>query len=439
MLKKFIPIVCGISLSIPFLELSRVQALQPDGVSGIAKQVVVYIKTRSGYGSGVVIQRVGETYTVLTAAHVVGDRNSPALEIVATDRQQYDIDPTTIKISPDRLDLATVTFQSGEDYPVAQIGDSNTIARGQSVFAAGFQGESLQFYPGKVVAIARQPQERGYGLVIGNADILPGMSGGALFDGSGALVGINGKSVGTIDPRRSKNGQSNSLKPVSGLAIPINTFSQVASQLQVDVAPKLNPAESSTQTADDFFVTAQNKSQKGDYRGAIADYNRTLALNPNFKEVYFRRGLARNVLRDWRGAEKDYSIAVIVKPDHADAYLNRGMVKNILADWQGAKLDFDLALIFNPHHTSAYVGRGIARCQLKDCQGSVRDYNLAIGFNPSDAEAYTNRASAYQSLGNKRRAIADYQIAASLYQRQGKDLEYLQVVQKISQIINHRG
>ncbi len=435
MLKKFIPIVCGVSLTIPWLQIARVQALQPGQVGSIANQVVVYIKTRSGYGSGVVIQRVGETYTILTAAHVVSDRHSPALEIITSDKQEYAIDPTTIKLSPDRLDLATVTFQSEINYPVAQLGDSNTINRGQPVFAAGFQGEALQFYPGTVVAIARQPQDRGYGLVIGNADILPGMSGGALFDGSGALIGINGKSVGTVDPKQSKNGQSNSLKPVSGLAIPINTFTQVASQLQVDVAPKPSSSESSTRTADDFFVTAQNKSQKGDYHGAIADYNRTLTLNPNFKEVYFRRGLARNILRDWRGAVADYSAAVIVKPDHADAYLNRGMVRNILADWQGAKLDFDLALIFNPHNTSAYIGRGIARCQLKDCQGGVRDYNLAIAVNPSDAEAYANRASAYRTMGNKRMAISDYQTAAALYQRQGKDLEYLQVVQKIAQLV----
>ncbi len=439
MLNKLIPAVLGISITIPFVRGSSAQALQPAQVSNIANQVVVFIKTRSGYGSGVVIQKVGDTYTVLTAAHVINDRHSPPSTIIAADRQKYTIDPSSIKISPNRLDLATVTFQSQQDYAIARLGDSNTIARGQTVFAAGFQGQALQFYPGKVVAIARQAQANGYSLVIGNADILPGMSGGALLNQSGALVGINGKSIGTIDPQQSKNGRSNNSKPVSGLAIPINTFTQVASHLAVNVAQKPIGSDPQTQTADDFFVSAQNKSQQGNYYGAIADYDRALSLNPNFGEVYFRRGLARNVLRDWQGAMADYTKALAIKPDHAEAYTNRGLIRNILADWRGARLDFDFALILNPRNIFAYVGRGIARCQLKDCQGGLRDYSLAIGINPSYPEAYTSRGLAQQALGNRQGAVADYTAAAEIYLRQGKDLEYIQTVQKIGAIVRPRG
>lgn len=439
MLRKFSPAIFGISMISLLIQVPTAQALQPGQVSTIANQVVVFIKTKSGHGSGVVIQKTGDTYTILTAAHVVNDLRSPALEIVTGDRQQYEIDPNSIKISPNRLDLATFTFQSEENYPVAQIGDSNTVTRGQPIFAAGFLGETLQFYPGTVVAMGRQPQEKGYALIIGNADIQPGMSGGALFDRSGVLIGINGKSVGTIDPKQNQNGRSNNSKPVSGLAIPINTFAQVASQLQVDIPQKPIVAESSTQTADDFFVMAQNKSQKGDFFGAITDYNRTLSLNPNFGEVYFRRGLARNVIHDWKGAVADYTLALAIKPDHAEAYNNRGLIRNILADWQGARADFDLALIFNPNNVFAYVGRGIARCELKDCQGGLQDYNRAIGLNPAYPEAYTSRGMAHRTLGNKQGAIADYQTAAELYLRQGKDLDYLQTVQKIGDIVGKRG
>jgi tetratricopeptide (TPR) repeat protein len=439
MLNKFTPAILGVSFTIPFVHISSAQALQPAQVSSIANQVVVFIKTRSGYGSGVVIQQVGDTYTVLTAAHVVSDRRNPPSAIITTDRQKHTINPHSIKISPNRLDLATVTFESPENYAIARLGDSNTIARGQTVFAAGFQGQTLQFYPGKVVAIARQAQTRGYSLVIGNADILPGMSGGALLDRSGALVGINGKSVGTIDPQQSKNGRSNTAKPVSGLAIPINTFAEVANHLAVNVAPKPMVARQQSQTADDFFVAAQNKSQQGNYSGAIADYNRALSLNPNFGEVYFRRGLARNVLKDWQGAMADYTKALEIKPDHAEAYTNRGLIRNILADWRGARLDFDFALILNPRNIFAYVGRGIARCELKDCHGGLQDYNRAIYLNPSYPEAYTSRGMAQHMLGNRQGAVADYTTAAEIYLRQGKDLEYIQTVQKIGAIVRPRG
>lgn len=431
MQKQFIPAILGISITIPFFQIAPVRAVQSREVSNIAQQVVVFIKTQSGHGSGVIVKHVGDTYTVVTAAHVVNDNNSLALEIVTSDRESYDLDADDIKIAPNNLDLATVTFRSDKNYPVVKLGDSNNVAKGQTVFTAGFLGETLHFHPGKVVAISRKPQDSGYGLVVGNADILPGMSGGGLFNEAGMLVGIDGKSVGAIDNYPSINGHTNKAKPVSGLAIPINTFTQVASQLRVELEEIATIPVSSAPTADDFFVTAQNKSQKGDYRGAIADYNQTLALNPNFGEVYFRRGLARNVLRDWKGANADYSQAIVFKPDHAEAYTNRGLIRNILTDWVRAKFDFDIALIFNPRASFAYVGRGIARCELKDYRGGITDYDRAIALNPNYAETYTSRGMAYSSIGNKQSAINDYLAAAEIYRKQGKSREYQEVVRRV--------
>jgi S1-C subfamily serine protease len=431
MQKQFIPAILGISITIPFVQIAPVRAVQSGQVSNIAQQVVVSIKTQSGHGSGAIVKHVGDTYTVLTAAHVVNDPKSLALEIMTPDRETHDLDADDIKIAPNNLDLATVTFRSDKNYPVVKLGDSNSVARGQTVFTAGFLGETLYFHPGKVVAISRKPQDSGYGLVVGNADILPGMSGGGLFNEAGMLVGIDGKSVGSIDTQRTPNGRTNPNKPVSGLAIPINTFTQVASQLRVELDDIATIPASSAPTADDFFVTAQNKAQKGDYRGAIADYNQTLALNPNFGEVYFRRGLARNVLRDWKQAEADYSNAIVVKSDHAEAYTNRGLIRNILKDWVRAKLDFDMAIIFNPRYSFAYVGRGITRCELKDYRGGISDYDRAIALNPNYAETYTSRGLAYNSIGNKQNAMNDYIAAAELYRKQGKNREYLEVVRKV--------
>jgi S1-C subfamily serine protease len=431
MQNQFIPAILGISLTISLVQIAPARAMQSEQVYNVAQQVVVFIKTQSGHGSGVIIKRVGNKYTILTAAHVVNDRNNPALEIVTPDRQSYDLNPDEIEIAPDRLDLATVTFESEEDYPVVKLGDSNTVARGQTIFTAGFLGETLFFHPGKVVAISRKPQLMGYGVVVGNADILPGMSGGGLFDEAGLLIGIDGKSIGTTGNYRGINGRTNPAKPISGLAIPINTFVQVARQLSVELDEKSTTPVSSVLTADDFFVTAQNKAEKGDYRGAIADYNQTLALNPNFGEVYFRRALAKNILKDWQGAEADYTKAIAVKRDHGEAYTNRGLIRNILGNWAGAKLDFDIAIIYNPRAAFAYVGRGIARCELKDYPGGISDYNMAIALNPNYPDTYTSRGFAHYSIGDKQSAITDYLAAAEIYRKQGKNRQYLEVVRKI--------
>jgi Flp pilus assembly protein TadD/S1-C subfamily serine protease len=433
---KTIPAILSISTILPLAQAVPVRGASLDEKQNITDRIVS-IKTRLGQGSGTIVKHVGNTYTVLTAAHVVKDIQNSEVAIITPDRQQHHTSTIEVKIAPNSIDLATVTFQSDLNYSVATLGDSSKISKGQNIIATGFLNSSLHFYPGTVVAISRQPQDRGYGIVIGNADILPGMSGGGLFTENGLLIGINGRSIGTVDVSANKQDRLNQFKPVSGLAIPIDTFTQVADRLQVDVDIPTSTPITTAPIADDFFISAGTKSQQGDYQGAVADYNRTLSLNPNFSEVYFRRGIARSLLRDWQGAVADYTQAIGVKPEHADAYVQRGSVRNILADWQGAKSDFNLALSLNPNTLSAYVGRGTALCELNDCQNSLRDYNRAIALNPTYAAAYSSRGLAYSRLGNKQSALSSYVAAAELYLKQGKDLDYLDTVKKIRELVKH--
>ena len=402
---------------------------QPVRVRPITDRVV-YIQAGAGYGSGVPIDRKGDTYTVLTAAHVVANLQNRSVKIVTFDRQEHTAWIDRIQIAPNAIDLATVTFKSTQNYPIAEIGDSSTLVRGQAIVAVGFLNNAVRSYPGKVVAISHKFHPYGYSLVLGNADILPGMSGGGLFNDKGILVGINGKSVGNVNVNLPSR-----VKPVSGLAIPIDTFVKVASQMQVDLGSRPPLTAKANSNADDLFVAAQHKSERGNYREAIDDYDSTLALNPNFTEVYFRRGIAHSSLKHWPEAMADYTRSIAIAPDYSEAYIHRGNIRNITADWQGAMADFDLALGLNPYASAAYVGRGKALCELNRCQLALSDYNRAIELSPTSAYAYNNRGFAYYRLGNKQSAISSYVAAAELYLKQGNDLDYLDTVQRIKELV----
>ena len=434
MAQPVISTLLGFSITTVSSQILPARAMAISPAASITDRIVL-IQTRSGQGSGVIVKRTGNTYTILTAAHVVNDLQSSPLKITTPDLQQHIGDPIEVKIAPNALDLATISFQSEQEYAVAELGNSDTVIKGQPIFAAGFQGTSLKFHAGTVVAISHQAQDRGYGLAIGSAAIFPGMSGGGLFSEAGTLIGINGKSVGVTETATSHEDAPVSSKSVSGLAIPIDTFRQVANNLNVNVGAGAVATATPALTADDFFITAGTKSQKGDYRGAIADYDRVLALNPQFGEVYFRRGIARTLIKDWRGAEGDYTQAIVLKPGSAEAYLHRGNVRNTLNNWQGAKSDFGAALAINPHNLPAYIGRGIALCELNDCQGALADYNRAIGLDPAYADAYNRRGFAYHKSGNRQGAIDNYLVAAELYRRQGKDRDYLETVQQLKQLV----
>lgn len=452
-MNKYIsPVLFGTSVAISVMHVLPARAIANTPTTAIGdsrlellRQRIVTIRTRAGQGSGTIVRHVGTTYTILTAAHVVDNLHNAPLTITTPDLQQYPIDPSAVKIAPNSLDLATITFQSDREYAVAELGNSDPIARGNRVFIAGFQGKLLKFFPGTVVANSRKAQSKGYGLAFSSVDVLPGMSGGGLFTETGIPIGIIGKSVGTsagyLNQSQTESRDPNSpqpiqrIKAVSGLAIPMNTFTQIAPQLNLDIATSEPRPVSPMLTADDLFITAQEKSEKGDYPGAIVDYDRALAIDPKFQEIYFRRGIARSLTQDWIGAEADYSRAIAIDPEHFEAYLQRGSTRNIQARWQDAKADFDIALYLNPHAAGAYVGRGFALCELNDCQHGIKDFDRAIAIDPNSAEAYNRRAFAYYRLGDNRKAIANYVLAAELYQKQGKDVDYLKTVGKIKQLV----
>ena len=64
-----------------------------------------------------------------------------------------------------------------------------------------------------------------------------------------------------------------------------------------------------SQTAEKYYNSGLEKHQNGDYYGAIADYTKSIELNPNFAYAYFNRGIAKEILEDLNGACADYKIA----------------------------------------------------------------------------------------------------------------------------------
>jgi tetratricopeptide (TPR) repeat protein len=98
-----------------------------DNLSGIsktiqdkAKQFTVRIDYPDGNGSGVIVAKNGKTYYVLTAKHVV--KQDQEYKMVTLDEKEYTLDANKIK-TLENADLAVLQFQSGETYQVATLAD----------------------------------------------------------------------------------------------------------------------------------------------------------------------------------------------------------------------------------------------------------------------------------------------------------------------------
>jgi tetratricopeptide (TPR) repeat protein/S1-C subfamily serine protease len=153
------------------------------------------------------------------------------------------------------------------------------------------------------------------------------------------------------------------------------------------------------------------KSDLGDKKGAIADYDTAIRINPQFSVAYVNRGLAKSALGDKKGAIADFDIAIRINPQLVEAYSNRGITKSDLGDRKGAVADFDTAIRINPQYALAYSNRGIVKSDLGDKKGAIADFDTAIRINPQLVEAYYNRGFDKSALGDKKGAISDYDTA----------------------------
>ncbi|MEH1940983.1 MAG: serine protease [Nostoc sp.] len=178
-------------------------------ITVIAQEVTVRVIGDSGVGSGVIIERKGKTYTVLTCRHVIANSKSNQVQILTNDGFTQTATWNLSRQLND-IDLVQLQFTSDSNYKIAAIGETSLLKVGDTVYAVGFpnwhwknpktiqntRDWGLKAYKLTTGIIGMMPEnylKRGYQIGITN-NIYRGMSGGPLFNQQGQLVGINGRS-----------------------------------------------------------------------------------------------------------------------------------------------------------------------------------------------------------------------------------------------------
>ncbi|OCQ91393.1 hypothetical protein BCD67_23545 [Oscillatoriales cyanobacterium USR001] len=185
----------GISAIAPILPIVTPQvatALAPAEVNAIAKEITVRVDGPTGNGSGVIFEKKGSTYYIITNWHVVSQTGN--YHIVTPDGKRHPVYYSLIKRMPG-ADLAVVPFNSTENYRLAVLANSPT-SEGKKLYVAGWprSGGTLQ-QPILIVTeglmTRRQAPWNGYTLVYSNL-VRGGMSGGPVLDDGGRVLAING-------------------------------------------------------------------------------------------------------------------------------------------------------------------------------------------------------------------------------------------------------
>jgi len=150
---------------------------------------------------------------------------------------------------------------------------------------------------------------------------------------------------------------------------------------------------------------------------ALADFQRALDVGGDrlfSAEVYYNRGALLQRRQQYREALADYDRALALDPRAVKALVNRGNVRDTLGRPEEALSDYGAAIAVDPGNPLPYFNRGLVHHRLGDAPQAVFDYGQALERDPWFAPAYEHRSRAYADLGDRRRADADRERARAV-------------------------
>ncbi len=209
--------------------------------------------------------------------------------------------------------------------------------------------------------------------------------------------------------------------------------------------------------ADAYFnrAYANSHDEFKNYDEAIADYTRTLELDPNNGAARINRSLVYEDKNDcdraiseltdvilnhckncnsrgWRLSYWGRGRCFIAKADHASAiadfssaleYKDKDDTISILIDraralhahgeHDRAISDYSKVIALDSKKLELFGQRAASFAAKGDHARAVSDYNKAIANEPEDPDLLSGRAASYEALGKRELAIADYRKAMS--------------------------
>jgi tetratricopeptide (TPR) repeat protein len=419
--------------------------------------------TSGGNGSGVIIAQQGKTYTVLTADHVFCEKIKGTATcadytytVVTRDGKTRKIEKSTI-IRQEGVDLAVFQFESQDNYPVAEIANYNPNTD-DFVFVAGFpkigKNPSKWLFSGGTInekerglIQTRQSDlsneqggtlqsvaslEGGYELVY-TSITFGGMSGGAVLDSQGRVIGIHGRSEGAGGGK---------IQLGFSLGIPISTFIglqerlKVKPQLLTTAQPQVSPQQkleisqaisgvivpNTNATADIWIERGGQLWRLGRFEEAIKAFDEAIKQNDpkNVYLAWYGKGLALGALGKAQPAIEAFQQGINTLPKredlkkfHSSILQRQSGVYRFLENYEQALLVINQAISLVPNNPNYYNEKWEVLSELKRYDEGLAAINQAINLAPR-AAWYVNRWNLYSDLQKYELALSDWNKAIDI-------------------------
>ena len=157
-------------------------------------------------------------------------------------------------------------------------------------------------------------------------------------------------------------------------------------------------------------------AQNGRTEQARTNAEKALQLlsSPSNDSEFYARGVAHHKLASYDLAIADFDKSIQLNPDRQEAYFYRGKAFYDKGEYKRALPDFDKAIQLGPQDASAYQYRATIYLLMGDYNRAGADYSAVILLKPDYRLAYEYRAITYEAMGDKQKAKADWDKVAEI-------------------------
>jgi len=158
------------------------------------------------------------------------------------------------------------------------------------------------------------------------------------------------------------------------------------------------PAGSEQPDAEVLLRDAQNAFNRGDYNGAIRNYEQVVALRPSWAEVLSNLGVAYHFAGRPRDAVTTLTVALKLKPDMAPANLILGYDYVKLGEPSKAIGPLHSVLEKDPQNRDALFALASAHLGMQEYDQAVQAYRREVAARPGDADAWYGIGLSFEQL-----------------------------------------
>ena len=433
-----------IALTIIIFQPLKSSALTVEDISKIATKFTVIIDSKNP-GSGAIIAKNGTNYYVLTAKHVIEAEEK--YQVITPDNERYPIDQ--IKKMPN-VDLAVLQFHSQLNYQVATVAIYENQLQDNYIFVSGWLAPSsaiaerirlfvpgMRLVPDFAIASMQNPLTEGYQLFYTNITEV-GMSGGAIVDTKGRLIGIHGRAEGEKIYDEELE-QVKRLKLGFSSGIPIQTFfRQLRSlnlgglQLNVQTSPPAHLTNRDINSIAAFLEDIHRTASVGMgaiswanygnlmYRldrlpEALTAFEKAIEIRDKFYQAWYARGVVLATMGKSPEAISAYDKALQINPKYTAAWRNRALALLDLGQYTESLVAFDRALSIQPDNYVLWYLRGnLLQEKLQQYESALASSDRAVQIKPDFALGWINRGRTLILLGRYQEALESVQKALQI-------------------------